>query len=37
MLTHGDPGARDWFKGELTLALPKARIIDPVPLRLYEV
>jgi Cft2 family RNA processing exonuclease len=37
VLTHGDPGARDWFKGELGLALPKARIIDPVPLRLYEV
>jgi len=37
VLTHGDPGARDWFKGELALALPKARIIDPVPLRLYEV
>ena len=30
-------GARDWFKGELTLALPKARILDPIPLRMYEV
>jgi Cft2 family RNA processing exonuclease len=37
VLTHGDPGARDWFKGELTLALPKARILDPIPLRMYEV
>ena len=37
VLTHGDPGARDWFKGELALALPKARVLDPVPLRMYEV
>ena len=37
VLTHGDPGARDWFKGELGLALPKARILDPIPLRMYEV
>jgi Cft2 family RNA processing exonuclease len=37
VLTHGDPDARDWFKAQLTVQLPKARVIDPVPLRLYEV
>jgi Cft2 family RNA processing exonuclease len=37
VLTHGDPDARDWFKAQLTVQLPKARIIDPIPLRLYEV
>jgi Cft2 family RNA processing exonuclease len=37
VLTHGDPDARDWFKAQLTVELPKARILDPVPLRLYEV
>lgn len=37
VLTHGDLGARDWFKAQLAEQLPKARIIDPVPLRLYEV
>ena len=28
---------RDWFKVQLAEQLPKARVIDPVPLRLYEV
>ena len=37
VLTHGDPDARDWFKSQLTEQLPKARVVDPVPLRLYEV
>jgi Cft2 family RNA processing exonuclease len=37
VLTHGDPDARDWFKAQLTVELPKARVLDPVPLRLYEV
>ncbi len=37
VLTHGDPDARDWFKSQLAEQLPKARVIDPVPLRLYEV
>jgi Cft2 family RNA processing exonuclease len=37
VLTHGDPDARDWFKAQLTVQLPKARVIDPIPLRLYEV
>ncbi|MBL9213963.1 MAG: MBL fold metallo-hydrolase [Opitutaceae bacterium] len=37
VLTHGDPDARDWFKARLTEKLPKTRVIDPVPLQLYEV
>ncbi|HVT73116.1 MAG TPA: MBL fold metallo-hydrolase [Lacunisphaera sp.] len=37
VLTHGDPGARDWFKARLADQLPKARVVDPIPLRLYEV
>ena len=37
VLTHGDPDARDWFKSQLAEQLPKARVIDPIPLRLYEV
>lgn len=37
VLTHGDPDARDWFKAQLAEQWPKAKVIDPVPLRLYEV
>ncbi|RXK53105.1 MBL fold metallo-hydrolase [Oleiharenicola lentus] len=37
VLTHGDPDARDWFKVQLAEQLPKARVVDPVPLRMYEV
>ena len=37
VLTHGDPDARAWFETELKVQLPKAKIIDPVPLRMYEV
>jgi len=37
ILTHGDPDARGWFEAQLAEQLPKAKIIDPVPLRQYEV
>jgi Cft2 family RNA processing exonuclease len=37
VLTHGDPDARDWFKSQLAEQLPKARILDPTPLAVYEV
>lgn len=37
VLTHGDPDARDWFKSQLAEQLPKAKILDPVPLHVYEV
>ncbi|MCC5808002.1 MAG: MBL fold metallo-hydrolase [Opitutales bacterium] len=37
VLTHGDPDARQWFAAALAEALPKAAILDPEPLRVYEV
>jgi Cft2 family RNA processing exonuclease len=37
VLTHGDPAARDWFAKELAMALPSAKILDPVPLKQYLV
>lgn len=37
VLTHGEPQARAWFAGELARVLPKTRVLDPVPLRTYEV
>ncbi len=37
VLTHGDPGARAWFAGQLKAQLPDARVFDPVPLKRYEV
>jgi len=37
VLTHGDPDARAWFKARLAEQLPKARVLDPVPLQMYEV
>lgn len=37
VLTHGDPPARAWFLEQLTAKLPKAKILDPVPLKTYQV
>jgi Cft2 family RNA processing exonuclease len=37
VLTHGDPPARAWFAGQLAAQLPKARVLDPVPLQPYQV
>lgn len=37
VLTHGDPDARAWFEAQLAEQLPKAKIIDPVPLQTYDV
>ncbi len=37
VLTHGDPPARAWFAAELAKQLPKAKILDPIPLKLYQV
>jgi len=37
VLTHGDPPARAWFAAELAKQLPKAKILDPVPLQTYQV
>ncbi len=37
VLTHGDPPARAWFLEELAAKLPKAKLLDPVPLKTYQV
>ena len=37
VLTHGDPPARAWFVEQLAGKLPKAKILDPVPLQTYQV
>jgi Cft2 family RNA processing exonuclease len=36
-LNHGDPPARAWMAQTLGARLPKARIVDPVPLHRYQV
>lgn len=37
VLTHGDPPARAWFAEQLKTKLPKAKVLDPVPLQTYQV
>lgn len=37
VLTHGDPPARAWFKETLAELAPKTTVLDPVPLKTYEV
>jgi len=37
VLTHGDPPARAWFAAELAKQLPKTKILDPIPLKTYQV
>jgi Cft2 family RNA processing exonuclease len=37
VLTHGDPPARAWFAQQLAAQLPSAKVIDPVPLKQYQV
>jgi Cft2 family RNA processing exonuclease len=37
VITHGDPPARAWFMEQLTEKLPKTKLLDPVPLREYQV
>ena len=37
VLTHGDPDARGWFEAQLGEQLPKAKIVDPIPLKTYEI
>jgi Cft2 family RNA processing exonuclease len=36
VLTHGDPAARAWFLQQLSAQIP-AKVLDPVPLKPYEV
>jgi Cft2 family RNA processing exonuclease len=37
VLTHGDPPARAWFAETLAQQIPNAKVIDPVPLQVYQV
>ncbi len=37
VLTHGDPEARAWFVQQLTEKAPKSKVLDPVPLKTYQV
>jgi Cft2 family RNA processing exonuclease len=37
VLTHGEPASRAWFAEQLADALPKTKIIDPVPLKEYQI
>jgi Cft2 family RNA processing exonuclease len=37
VLTHGDPPARAWFLEQLRAKAPKAKVLDPVPLQMYQV
>jgi Cft2 family RNA processing exonuclease len=37
IINHGDPPARAWFMQELTERLPHTKILDPEPLKVYEV
>lgn len=36
ILTHGDPGARDWFSAQLNDAEHEVKVIDPTPLHSVE-
>jgi len=37
ILTHGDPPARAWFAAQLAEKAPKIKVIDPVPLKPYQI
>jgi Cft2 family RNA processing exonuclease len=37
VLTHGDPPARAWFAEQLAEHAPKSKVLDPVPLKTYQV
>lgn len=37
VLTHGDPAARGWFMEQIAQNMPHARVVDPTPLKSYEV
>lgn len=37
VLTHGDPPARAWFAASLAAQLPRAKVLDPLPLQTYQV
>lgn len=37
VLTHGDQPARDWFAAQLAEKAPESKVLDPVPLKTYQV
>ena len=37
VLTHGDPEARAWFAEQLAVQAPKSKVLDPIPLKTYQV
>ena len=37
VLTHGDPAARAWFAEQLAVLAPNSKVLDPVPLKTYQV
>ncbi|MCX6952500.1 MAG: MBL fold metallo-hydrolase [Verrucomicrobia bacterium] len=37
VLTHGDPAARAWFVQQLAEKAPNSKVLDPVPLKTYQV
>jgi Cft2 family RNA processing exonuclease len=37
VLTHGDPPARAWFKDRFVELAPRTTVLDPEPLKTYEV
>lgn len=37
VLTHGDPDARAWFRGQVETVDPRCRVIDPPPLKAVTV
>ena len=37
VVTHGDPPARAWFEEQLAAAMPKTKVINPIPLKTYQV
>ena len=37
VLTHGDQAARDWFSAQLAEKAPQSKVLDPVPLKTYQV
>ena len=37
VLTHGDPPARSWFAQQLAEKMPDSKVLDPVPLKPYQV
>ncbi len=37
VLTHGDPPARAWFAAQLAEQAPQSKVLDPIPLKTYQV